>query len=245
MKITIQASQAEVTPEEIKSRLSNKELSNLQGKKVTPYMIAENGTSRPRVIGEGSKVLQWTRRAVQAVKAKLQPKTKLFPSHNEDNSTEGRKSVGEVVASYTREVGSKTQTIAVACLYDDNSDYDVCSIEADVFEDNGIVDDVENISGIAVANSKYEQPAFENARRLSAPIQCFDSSGKDENRRGVRNMPTREELMATPLSELKSVLKEREVRVGQIFELDDLKGCLLYTSPSPRDRTRSRMPSSA
>ena len=31
-------------------------------------------------------------------------------------------------------------------------------------------------------------------------------------------------------------------------ELDDLlkaKACLLYTSPSPRDRTRSRMPSSA
>ena len=27
--------------------------------------------------------------------------------------------------------------------------------------------------------------------------------------------------------------------------LDMLKACLLYTSPSPRDRTRSRMPSSA
>ena len=26
---------------------------------------------------------------------------------------------------------------------------------------------------------------------------------------------------------------------------DNLYGCLLYTSPSPRDRTRSRMPSSA
>ena len=26
---------------------------------------------------------------------------------------------------------------------------------------------------------------------------------------------------------------------------DSLKTCLLYTSPSPRDRTRSRMPSSA
>ena len=25
----------------------------------------------------------------------------------------------------------------------------------------------------------------------------------------------------------------------------DFSGCLLYTSPSPRDRTRSRMPSSA
>ena len=27
--------------------------------------------------------------------------------------------------------------------------------------------------------------------------------------------------------------------------LDTIYGCLLYTSPSPRDRTRSRMPSSA
>ena len=26
---------------------------------------------------------------------------------------------------------------------------------------------------------------------------------------------------------------------------DNISGCLLYTSPSPRDRTRSRMPSSA
>ena len=29
------------------------------------------------------------------------------------------------------------------------------------------------------------------------------------------------------------------------FSIDQLKGCLLYTSPSPRDRTRYRMPSSA
>eukprot|EP00656_Telonema_subtile_P004751 TRINITY_DN12166_c0_g1_i1.p1 TRINITY_DN12166_c0_g1~~TRINITY_DN12166_c0_g1_i1.p1 ORF type:complete len:101 (+),score=3.62 TRINITY_DN12166_c0_g1_i1:291-593(+) len=28
-------------------------------------------------------------------------------------------------------------------------------------------------------------------------------------------------------------------------ELTQRRGCLLYTSPSPRDRTRSRMPSSA
>ena len=29
------------------------------------------------------------------------------------------------------------------------------------------------------------------------------------------------------------------------FKPDELETCLLYTSPSPRDRTRSRMPSSA
>ena len=27
--------------------------------------------------------------------------------------------------------------------------------------------------------------------------------------------------------------------------VEDMKGCLLYTSPSPRDRQKSRMPSSA
>ena len=30
-----------------------------------------------------------------------------------------------------------------------------------------------------------------------------------------------------------------------VFSDPDAKACLLYTSPSPRDRTRSRMPSSA
>ena len=33
--------------------------------------------------------------------------------------------------------------------------------------------------------------------------------------------------------------------VALIDQLDKQKDCLLYTSPSPRDRTRSRMPSSA
>ena len=33
--------------------------------------------------------------------------------------------------------------------------------------------------------------------------------------------------------------------LGTTFDLSVLRTCLLYTSPSPRDRTRSRMPSSA
>ena len=32
---------------------------------------------------------------------------------------------------------------------------------------------------------------------------------------------------------------------GRAMVMDRLLSCLLYTSPSPRDRTRSRMPSSA
>ena len=36
-----------------------------------------------------------------------------------------------------------------------------------------------------------------------------------------------------------------EINDGLIHELVTAYSCLLYTSPSPRDRTRSRMPSSA
>ena len=47
--------------------------------------------------------------------------------------------------------------------------------------------------------------------------------------------------------------QDRVQRAGVTLEIPDsyatdfkqVKGCLLYTSPSPRDRTRSRMPSSA
>ena len=35
-----------------------------------------------------------------------------------------------------------------------------------------------------------------------------------------------------------------EIRIDRLDRVQDMV-CLLYTSPSPRDRTRSRMPSSA
>ena len=63
------------------------------------------------------------------------------------------------------------------------------------------------------------------------------------------------EILALEIEREKLIL-ERELRTAEI-ELDSrrveieesrhelAKSCLLYTSPSPRDRTRSRMPSSA
>ena len=49
-----------------------------------------------------------------------------------------------------------------------------------------------------------------------------------------------------------SIVEYDEMGVGKAFFKDtpvivfnSIIGCLLYTSPSPRDRTRSRMPSSA
>ena len=58
------------------------------------------------------------------------------------------------------------------------------------------------------------------------------------------------------MSVMKNILAEADIseEIPQDFAIYDLVqflngvslyGCLLYTSPSPRDRTRSRMPSSA
>ena len=42
------------------------------------------------------------------------------------------------------------------------------------------------------------------------------------------------------------ILTDQEVILDNVPDIVDVRHiCLLYTSPSPRDRTRSRMPSSA
>ena len=42
-----------------------------------------------------------------------------------------------------------------------------------------------------------------------------------------------------------SIMRQLELAGVGVEELSHIYICLLYTSPSPRDRTRSRMPSSA
>ena len=56
--------------------------------------------------------------------------------------------------------------------------------------------------------------------------------------------------LATPNGQKVSIALEEMGLAYEAHRIDIIKGdqftdCLLYTSPSPRDRTRSRMPSSA
>ena len=50
------------------------------------------------------------------------------------------------------------------------------------------------------------------------------------------------EEMAVQMPRIRQVIETLNI---PIFEIEGYEACLLYTSPSPRDRTRSRMPSSA
>ena len=53
------------------------------------------------------------------------------------------------------------------------------------------------------------------------------------------------EPQADQAGQLIDVLRERAREVERFLRVGDPESCLLYTSPSPRDATLSRMPSSA
>ena len=65
---------------------------------------------------------------------------------------------------------------------------------------------------------------------------------------GPTNIDGRSKMtIVTELDAVEQVKKQlnKLVNVIKIVELDPSMTCLLYTSPSPRDRQKSRMPSSA
>ena len=88
----------------------------------------------------------------------------------------------------------------------------------------------------------YKTFFVRNNFRLPYPLMNIINGGAHANN-GLRI----QEFMIRP-DRAKSFSEAMRVCFLVIKHLSKLikdKGCLLYTSPSPRDRTRSRMPSSA
>ena len=50
-------------------------------------------------------------------------------------------------------------------------------------------------------------------------------------------------LVSPTLNQLEAIARALDVKMSDLY--DSVYNCLLYTSPSPRDRQKSRMPSSA
>ena len=86
---------------------------------------------------------------------------------------------------------------------------------------------------------RYPKIDYQDAYYFSAPKEIEKPKSLDE---------VDPKLIET-YNKLGIPLKEQEwlagVAVDAVFDSVSLGTCLLYTSPSPRDRTRSRMPSSA
>ena len=93
------------------------------------------------------------------------------------------------------------------------------SIEANIHETNGIVGDINDISGIALGSSDKDSPAFPGARRLAA-IQCFGDSaggepGKEIPGEGRDKMPT--------FGEIKQAIKDMNIYPNQLFTEEEIR----------------------
>lgn len=228
MTITIQATA--ISADDIMQSLTPEARAALKGKRAVAYTIAEEGTSKPRVVGEGPKLLRWPRAVIRRITDSVKAGTKLFERHNKDSSHEGRATIGEVVGSFTRAVGDKLQAVAVGILTEDRPDLDVCSIEADVQVSGEIVGDVEAVTGIALSSSKIDSPAFPGAQRL-AMLQCFndpDNSGSHISNAGETGKPGEGRKTMATFEEVKAFVREHNVFPNQLYSLDEMKNDRTY-----------------
>ena len=225
MQIEIQAMEIDLPEEEIKKHLPPETLERLKGKKVFPYVIGHEGESRPMMLEGGQKtqkILRWPRAVVRRIAESVKAGTKFFINHGETNSHEGRKPVGEIVATFVRDGVSKgvkgLQAVALGVLSDEAKDMDVCSIEADIHESNGIVEDVNEVTGSALGSSDKDSPAFPGARRLAA-IQCF---GENTGGEPEKNKPGEGEKQMT-FEEVKKAVKDLNIFPYQLYSEEEIR----------------------
>jgi hypothetical protein len=207
-----------LSQEEILKNINPEDLAKIKEINYHPYFraysMAHEGTFTPRIIGEKEpKPIKWTRQAIQSIKNIVVKGIKFFKGHNEDNSTDNRKSFGEVVSNFEKEIDGKIHHIVVGYFPDKNAivDSDIISMEADwTFLDNAgkwIADKIENITGIALGDSRIEQPAFTKAKLLGA----------------VQANLEKETKMEITFQDVVNFCKERNVWPSQIYSIDQIK----------------------
>lgn len=218
MKLTIQASELDLQPDEIRSQIPKEKLALLEGRgELRAYRLAHEGTSRPMDLTRGQQLLKWPRAVIHRLTQKIQAGTKFFVGHGTGtNEHDGRRSVGEVVASFVKEIGGKLSSIIVGHFPDkaqiDNMD--VCSMEAEVRTQEDVVGDVDQVTGVALASSRNTSPAFAGATLLST-LQCFDENKPGEGETEMADKVTFEDVVRG--------IKDMNIMPWQVYKEQDLR----------------------
>lgn len=221
MKIEIQALRQELSQNDVEKLLPSDIRQRLQGNGVIQaYVLAHEGTTSPRVIGEGQQKLSFGRAVIEKLSKVIQAGTKFFKLHGQTNSHENRKPLGEVIFSTLKEIGGKLSTLVFGHFPDAQSvlEMDVVSMEAEIQTENDqqTVASIDDVTGIAMGSSNSESPAFPGAKRL-AMIQCFESDDikPDEGKKKESKQMT--------FDEVKAAVRDMNIRPGQLYTIDDLK----------------------
>lgn len=215
-----------LTNDEILALIPADTLSAIRAKDPHPffqaYSICHEGTSTPTILGDTARPIHWTRRAVQSIKNVIKNGVKFFLGHNADNSTDNRRELGEVVASFEKEIDGVLHHVAISYhkpeVREEVKKYDICSQEAEWnFFDvagNMVADTLESMTGIALSSSDIDQPAFSGAKRLGM-VQAFGADTLENNHKGEPKTMTFEEL--------KAEIKNKNVWPSQLYSIEDIK----------------------
>lgn len=216
--------------QEILSHIPVDILQNIKTKDPHPffqaYSIAHEGESNPTVLGDTSKPIHWSRRAIQSIKNIITKGVKFFLGHNEDNSTIGRREIGEIITDFQKEIDGKLHHIVIGYhpqdVREEVKNYDICSQEANWNlidkTTNFIAENIQELTGIALGTSKSDKPAFQNSGRL-AMIQAFDNNNRSMNDQKGDIMS----LQEISFRELIDEIKKRNTFPSQIYSLDEIK----------------------
>jgi hypothetical protein len=206
---------------EILNMISAEKLAEIKLKDPKPlfkaFVIGHEGEAKANMVGVGTVVKTWFKSTIEKLHDKIKIGLNLFNGHSDDNQTDGRISIGEIVGKTTKEIGDKFSSIIATWIKPSykNLPLDVASIEADVaFEqdsNNGLyVADVGEVSGVALGNSAIDKPGFPGATLLGS-IQAF---AKTKN---IGDKIT----MLTP-EEIKQAILEAKLRPSDLFTQDGL-----------------------
>jgi hypothetical protein len=196
-KCIIQALKKNFSQDEIMSMIPSETLKDIKAKNEHPYFnvysVAHDGISNPKIIGEKASPIYWSRQAIQSIKNIVLKGVKFFIGHNEDNSTDNRKYIGEVIANKEIEIDDKLHHVVIGYFPDkkEAEKYNICSQESIwnfIKQGSKIVaDKIEEMTGIALSNSNYDKPAFSGAMKL-AELQCFEDHEKLSDEEKLRNI---------------------------------------------------------
>ena len=104
------------------------------------------------------------------------------------------------------------------------------------------------VNGMTISNEESKYVSQITTSQMFGGIRSYD---EDETFRHVDKLKRYSDLNLLNRERFDivvpgyySLFSEEDTTVGTVIDIS-ISNCLLYTSPSPRDRTRSRMPSSA
>jgi len=221
---------------DILSFIPEETLTEIKIKDPHPYFqafsVCHEGESSPKLLSDDiNGPITWTRKAIQSIKNFVNKGVKFFLGHNSDNSTEGRKSVGRVVAETQREINGKLHHIVIS--YHNKKEIPLVK-NMNACSHEGVWNFIKNganviahslsdrLTGIALCNTSENKPAFSGAMRLGA-VQAFDDSDKAGDATIKTDIKTTGDVKMITFEQIKQAIKDMHILPRQVFTVDDIK----------------------